>query len=140
MYRRYRWNKPQTLSDKCSNPDSSGYIDDSTLRVSLNAFVIGWHSWKQHFKRKASYEKMLYSWVLLLWRFSSTNLYYMNPTLRNQPCWIYDLQRRKLYLRLLPFEFACRICEVRKFKRSGNQRNDRFHGIKTFRTRALNEH
>uniref|UniRef100_A0A8D8VFM2 Uncharacterized protein n=1 Tax=Cacopsylla melanoneura TaxID=428564 RepID=A0A8D8VFM2_9HEMI len=32
MYRRYRWNKPQTLSDKCSNPDSSGYIDDSTLR------------------------------------------------------------------------------------------------------------
>ncbi|XP_018896445.2 uncharacterized protein [Bemisia tabaci] len=32
MYRRYRWNKPQTLSDKCSNADSSGYIDDSTLR------------------------------------------------------------------------------------------------------------
>lgn len=29
-------NPPQTLnSDKCSNPDSSGYIDDSTIRVSI---------------------------------------------------------------------------------------------------------
>ncbi|XP_049763022.1 skin secretory protein xP2-like isoform X1 [Schistocerca cancellata] len=34
MYRRRYLNKPQTLNDKCSNPDSSGYIDDSTLRVS----------------------------------------------------------------------------------------------------------
>ncbi|XP_049804395.1 skin secretory protein xP2-like isoform X3 [Schistocerca nitens] len=32
MYRRRYLNKPQTLNDKCSNPDSSGYIDDSTLR------------------------------------------------------------------------------------------------------------
>lgn len=32
LYRRRYLNKPQTLSDKCSNPDSSGYIDDSTLR------------------------------------------------------------------------------------------------------------
>lgn len=32
FYRRQYWNKPQTLSDKCSNADSSGYIDDSTLR------------------------------------------------------------------------------------------------------------
>jgi len=31
-YRHRMWNKPQTLSDKCSNADSSGYIDDSTLR------------------------------------------------------------------------------------------------------------
>lgn len=34
IYRRRLWNKPQTLSDKCSNADSSGYIDDSTIRVS----------------------------------------------------------------------------------------------------------
>ncbi|XP_017763415.1 PREDICTED: uncharacterized protein LOC108553143 isoform X2 [Eufriesea mexicana] len=33
MYRRRYLNPPQTLnSDKCSNPDSSGYIDDSTIR------------------------------------------------------------------------------------------------------------
>ncbi|XP_026274663.1 mucin-5AC [Frankliniella occidentalis] len=32
LYRRRYINKPQTLNDKCSNPDSSGYIDDSTLR------------------------------------------------------------------------------------------------------------
>uniref|UniRef100_A0A1B6ME43 Uncharacterized protein n=1 Tax=Graphocephala atropunctata TaxID=36148 RepID=A0A1B6ME43_9HEMI len=32
VYRQRMWNKPQTLSDKCSNADSSGYIDDSTLR------------------------------------------------------------------------------------------------------------
>lgn len=32
LYRRRFLNKPQTLNDKCSNPDSSGYIDDSTLR------------------------------------------------------------------------------------------------------------
>lgn len=35
IYRRRIWNKPQTLSDKCSNADSSGYIDDSTIRVSF---------------------------------------------------------------------------------------------------------
>ena len=34
LYRRQFLNKPQTLNDKCSNPDSSGYIDDSTHRVS----------------------------------------------------------------------------------------------------------
>nr|XP_012229136.1 PREDICTED: uncharacterized protein LOC105676102 isoform X2 [Linepithema humile] len=33
IYRRRYLNPPQTLnSDKCSNPDSSGYIDDSTIR------------------------------------------------------------------------------------------------------------
>ncbi|XP_031786250.1 uncharacterized protein LOC100680132 isoform X5 [Nasonia vitripennis] len=33
VYRRRYLNPPQTLnSDKCSNPDSSGYIDDSTIR------------------------------------------------------------------------------------------------------------
>lgn len=32
LYRRRYLNKPQTLNDKCSNPDSSGYIDDSTFR------------------------------------------------------------------------------------------------------------
>lgn len=35
LYRRRYLNKPQTLNDKCSNPDSSGYIDDSTIRVSF---------------------------------------------------------------------------------------------------------
>ncbi|XP_046965075.1 uncharacterized protein LOC124533684 [Vanessa cardui] len=32
LYRRRYLNKPQTLNDKCSNPDSSGYLDDSTIR------------------------------------------------------------------------------------------------------------
>ncbi|XP_051164819.1 bromodomain and WD repeat-containing DDB_G0285837 isoform X2 [Leptopilina boulardi] len=33
MYRKKYLNPPQSLnSDKCSNPDSSGYIDDSTIR------------------------------------------------------------------------------------------------------------
>ncbi|XP_026461196.1 uncharacterized protein LOC113362912, partial [Ctenocephalides felis] len=32
LYRTRYLNNPQTLSDKCSNPDSSGYIDDSTMR------------------------------------------------------------------------------------------------------------
>lgn len=36
MYRNYGFNRPQVLNDRCSNPDSSGYIDDSTVRVSLN--------------------------------------------------------------------------------------------------------
>lgn len=35
LYRRRYLNKPQTLNDKCSNPDSSGYIDDSTIRVTI---------------------------------------------------------------------------------------------------------
>jgi len=38
LYRRRFVNKPQTLNDKCSNPDSSGYIDDSTLRVAIIPF------------------------------------------------------------------------------------------------------
>lgn len=36
LYRRRYLNKPQTLNDKCSNPDSSGYIDDSTMRVNYH--------------------------------------------------------------------------------------------------------
>ncbi|KAF4523694.1 hypothetical protein B566_EDAN006065 [Ephemera danica] len=42
-YRRRYLNKPQTLNDKCSNADSSGYIDD-TLRVSaarMNTGAVG---------------------------------------------------------------------------------------------------
>lgn len=35
LYRRRYLNKPQTLNDKCSNPDSSGYLDDSTIRVGI---------------------------------------------------------------------------------------------------------
>lgn len=35
LYRRRYLNKPQTLNDKCSNPDSSGYLDDSTIRVCI---------------------------------------------------------------------------------------------------------
>lgn len=35
LYRRRYLNKPQTLNDKCSNPDSSGYLDDSTIRVRI---------------------------------------------------------------------------------------------------------
>lgn len=37
MYRRRYLNKPQTLNDKCSNPDSSGYLDDSTIRVCITS-------------------------------------------------------------------------------------------------------
>ena len=38
--RRRYLNPPQTLnSDKCSNPDSSGYIDDSTIRVSNSVWA-----------------------------------------------------------------------------------------------------
>lgn len=40
LYRRRYLNKPQTLNDKCSNPDSSGYIDDSTIRVSIPFHII----------------------------------------------------------------------------------------------------
>lgn len=32
MYRNYGFNRLQVLNDRCSNPDSSGYIDDSTVR------------------------------------------------------------------------------------------------------------
>lgn len=43
LYRRRYLNKPQTLNDKCSNPDSSGYLDDSTIRVCIiclrNTFI-----------------------------------------------------------------------------------------------------
>lgn len=39
LYRRRYLNKPQTLNDKCSNPDSSGYLDDSTVRVSSFFFL-----------------------------------------------------------------------------------------------------
>lgn len=39
LYRRRYLNKPQTLNDKCSNPDSSGYIDDSTMRVNYHLFI-----------------------------------------------------------------------------------------------------
>lgn len=38
LYRRRYLNKPQTLNDKCSNPDSSGYLDDSTIRVCQYVF------------------------------------------------------------------------------------------------------
>lgn len=40
LYRRRYLNKPQTLNDKCSNPDSSGYLDDSTIRVSIAYFFL----------------------------------------------------------------------------------------------------
>lgn len=40
LYRRRYLNKPQTLNDKCSNPDSSGYLDDSTVRVSIVRIVV----------------------------------------------------------------------------------------------------
>lgn len=32
VYRNYGFNRPQVLNDHFSNPDSSGYIDDSTVR------------------------------------------------------------------------------------------------------------
>lgn len=32
MYRNYGFNRLQVLNDRCSNPDSIGYIDDSTVR------------------------------------------------------------------------------------------------------------
>lgn len=33
MYRNRGLNRPQVLNDRCSNPDSSGYIDDASIRV-----------------------------------------------------------------------------------------------------------
>ncbi|BES92576.1 Hypothetical protein NTJ_05382 [Nesidiocoris tenuis] len=32
LYRHFSWNRPQTLSDKFSNDESTGYIDDSAFR------------------------------------------------------------------------------------------------------------
>lgn len=32
IYRHFSWNRPQTLSDKFSNDESTGYIDDTALR------------------------------------------------------------------------------------------------------------
>lgn len=34
LYRHLSWNRPQTLSDKFSNDESTGYIDDTAFRVS----------------------------------------------------------------------------------------------------------
>lgn len=34
MYHIRGFNRPQVLNDHCSNPDSSGYIDDASVRVS----------------------------------------------------------------------------------------------------------
>lgn len=34
MYHNRSFNRPQVLNDHCSNPDSSGYIDDASVRVS----------------------------------------------------------------------------------------------------------
>lgn len=33
VYRNRGFNRPQVLNDRCSNPDSSGYIDDASIRV-----------------------------------------------------------------------------------------------------------
>lgn len=33
IYRNRGFNRPQVLNDRCSNPDSSGYIDDASIRV-----------------------------------------------------------------------------------------------------------
>ncbi|KAJ3622926.1 hypothetical protein MTP99_019195 [Tenebrio molitor] len=32
LYRNRGFNRPQVLNDRCSNPDSSGYIDDASVR------------------------------------------------------------------------------------------------------------
>lgn len=34
VYHNQGFNRPQVLNDRCSNPDSSGYIDDASVRVS----------------------------------------------------------------------------------------------------------
>lgn len=34
LYHNRGFNRPQVLNDRCSNPDSSGYIDDASVRVS----------------------------------------------------------------------------------------------------------
>lgn len=38
IYRNRGFNRPQVLNDRCSNPDSSGYIDDASVRVSMCFF------------------------------------------------------------------------------------------------------
>lgn len=35
IYRNRGLNRPQVLNDRCSNPDSSGYIDDASIRVRI---------------------------------------------------------------------------------------------------------
>lgn len=35
VYRNRGFNRPQVLNDRCSNPDSSAYIDDASIRVSV---------------------------------------------------------------------------------------------------------
>lgn len=56
LYRRRYLNKPQTLNDKCSNPDSSGYLDDSTIRVSIPylkfSFYVQFHLILLHFDKE----------------------------------------------------------------------------------------
>lgn len=39
LYRTRGFNRPQVLNDHCSNPDSSGYIDDASVRVSVGYFL-----------------------------------------------------------------------------------------------------
>lgn len=34
-YRHFSWNRPRTLTDKFSNDESTGYIDDTAFRVSI---------------------------------------------------------------------------------------------------------
>lgn len=36
LYHNRGFNRPQVLNDHCSNPDSSGYIDDASVRVSIS--------------------------------------------------------------------------------------------------------
>lgn len=38
IYHNRGFNRPQVLNDRCSNPDSSGYIDDASVRVSCYYF------------------------------------------------------------------------------------------------------
>lgn len=40
VYRNRGLNRPQVLNDRCSNPDSSGYIDDASIRVRIIANLI----------------------------------------------------------------------------------------------------
>lgn len=41
LYRNRGFNRPQVLNDHCSNLDSSGYIDDTSVRVSFELFLVG---------------------------------------------------------------------------------------------------
>lgn len=40
IYRNRGLNRPHVLNDRCSNPDSSGYIDDASIRVSWMLFAV----------------------------------------------------------------------------------------------------